>query len=105
MNLNFNHPVQELIWAINFDSLTDDEKKRYAEKQERHEKYINILNDARQLKKNMDKLTKKISKARKIYRIDNTLLNLEKLNKYEMEYRKLYNSYWYDSIYKLGDFR
>jgi hypothetical protein len=30
MNLNFNHPVQQLIWVdslINLDSLTDDEKK------------------------------------------------------------------------------
>ena len=67
--------------------------------------YKSDYKNSRPLKKNMDKLTKKISKARKIYRIDNTLLNLEKLNKYEMEYRQLYNSYWYDSIYKLGDFR
>jgi hypothetical protein len=48
----------------------------------------------------MDKLIKKISKVRKIYRKNNTLLNLEKLNNYEMEYRQLYNSYWYDCIFK-----
>jgi hypothetical protein len=64
---------------------------------------MNITN-ATQLKKNMDKLIKKISKARKIYRKNNTLLNLEKLNNYELEYRQLYNSYWYDCIYKIGIF-
>jgi len=40
MNLNFNHPVQQLIWVdslIYLDSLTDDGKKRY---KKRHEKYI-----------------------------------------------------------------
>jgi hypothetical protein len=108
MNLNFNHPVQQLIWVdslIYLDSLTDDGKKRYEERQERHEKYINLINDARQLKKNMDKLIKKISKARKIYRKNNTSLILEKINNYEIEYRQLYNSYWYDCIYKIRDFR
>jgi hypothetical protein len=101
--LHFNHPTTELIWRLR-DNLTNEEKILINKRdEERHKKYINtinLMNNAKQLKKNMDKLIKKISKVRKIYRKNNTLLNLEKLNNYEMEYRQFYNSYWYDCIFK-----
>ena len=49
----------------------------------------------------MEKLNKKISKERKLYRKNYTNENLININKYENEYKQIYNSYWYDCIYKI----
>jgi hypothetical protein len=48
----------------------------------------------------MQKIIKKISKERKIYRKNNTNVNLENMNKYKDKYKQMYNEYWYECVFK-----
>jgi hypothetical protein len=93
--LQFNHPIKELIWAISpwFNSVNPEVHERNRLRQER-------LRRSFELKKQMQKIIKKISKERKIYRKNNTNVNLVNMNKYEHEYKQMYNEYWYECVYK-----
>jgi len=84
----FNHPVSEILWC-----MTDEQREKFAIA---HKLKKTKLEEKRNVKKQMDKMLRQVSRARKLYRKFGTDEYLNDLKNKENIHRNLYNVYWYD---------
>ena len=86
MKLNFNHHVRELLeFGIGLEFKEEINNKIKLKNE--------LLRKSYKLKTQLEKLNIIISKERKLYRKNYTNEKLININKYENEYKQIYNSY------------
>lgn len=94
------HPCKELV----FFEKPDEELTEEQLEQRKIRRELMAVAKIQKLKQydikiKMDKLLRKISTARKLYRKHKTNDYLDELQNKETLYKELYNEYWYECVY------